>query len=121
MDGNVVPASDISGTPISPYGAKAQLFVYSSPFPFPLYFHCRDVVERVCARNEDPDAERSLKVLNTQTEPRLDTRFFRFFVLVGRGIITVLFDVHGSSCTGSDDILLSYYHSRTTLICIVCF
>jgi len=77
MDGNVVPANDNGGTPSSPYGAKAQLFVYSSPFPLPLplYIHCRDVVERVCARNKGLDAERSL---NTQTEPRLDTRFFRF-------------------------------------------
>ena len=75
MDGNVVPAGDNGGTPGSPYGTKAQLFLYSAPFPLPLYIR-RDVVERICARNEGLDAERPL---STQTEPRLDTRFFRFF------------------------------------------
>lgn len=78
MDGNVVPTSDSSGTPTSSYRIEAQLFVHYSPFPLPLYFHCRDGAERVCARNEGPDAERFLKGLNTQTEPCLDTRFFRF-------------------------------------------
>lgn len=80
MDGNVVPASDIGGTSISSYRDKAQLFVYystfSSPFALSLPLCFWDVVERVCARNEGLDAERDLKVLNAQTEPRLDTRFF---------------------------------------------
>ena len=78
MDGNVVPARDGGGTPSSEYRAEAHLFVQYSPFPLALYFHRRDGVERVCARNESADAQKFLKVLNTQTEPHLDTRFFRF-------------------------------------------
>ena len=77
MDGNVVPASDSGDTSVSSYRDEAQLFVHNAPFPHPhpLSLCFWDVVERVCARNEGLDAERYLKVLNAQTEPRLDTRF----------------------------------------------